>query len=65
MIEENLLKLLEKLRLRLEASHVQQYNYLISHSDLGEKCTYAIRSRQLFETLDKQEILDLIRQIVG
>lgn len=54
---------LEELRVRLEASHLQQYSYMCKNSELRENCPYALKSKKLFDLLDKAEIIELIRQI--
>lgn len=62
--DEDCLALLEELRLALQASEVERYNYFVNHSPDGRECVYAQKSLAVFRQRgQRQSLEDAIRRV--
>lgn len=62
--DEDCLALLEELRLALQNSEVERYNYFCTNSPEGRECAYARKSLTLFQQQRQREQLEsLLRRI--
>lgn len=57
MEDTDFLELLEELRILINSTEVERYNYFISHSPEGRQCGYALKSLQVFQTQDQRRLL--------
>ena len=72
MLDQELMKLLFDLYFRLHHhqgdgayrdSLLEKYNYFINNSSLGSNCTYAEKSKYLFEKYDWEQVRGLVLTI--
>lgn len=55
---------LEELRLLLNSSKIEQMNYFHTHSPKGRTCHYYLKSKQIFERDEKEQILNLMNKLL-
>lgn len=58
--DEDFLSLLEELRLALQDSEVERYNYFAHNSPEGRDCAYAIKSLAVFRRRGQRQFLEEI-----
>lgn len=56
--------LLEDLRVLLNSSKVEQMKYFHTNSSFGRDCSYYKKSKLLFEQLEKDQVLELMKKIL-
>ena len=60
---KDLIEELEELRLLLDGAQTERYSWFKSSSENKENCAYAIKAKELFETLYSDEIQKKIENI--
>lgn len=60
---KNLIEELEELRLLLDGAQTERYKWFIDNGQYGRDCGYAIKAKELFESLYSDEIQKKIEDI--